>query len=94
MTEQEINTFCRSVVVHRNPWKLTPHQCLALHLICKHGTLKASSVITGIPETTLKWHLKQVRDRLKKSGKDIRIYLMWHHYEKGVLIDVPKPQAA
>ena len=94
MTGQEIDTFCRSVVVHRNPWKLPPHQCLALHLVCKHGTLKEASAATGIQETTLKWHLKQVRNRLKKSGKDIRIYLMWDHYEKGARSDVPEPQAA
>jgi hypothetical protein len=94
MTEKEIDTFCRSVVVHRNPWKLTPHQCLALHLICKHGNLKVASEVTGIQETTLKWHIKQVRYRLKLSGKDIRIYLMWDRHEKGVLSDVPQPKAA
>jgi len=83
MTKQEIDAFLKSDLVVFNRWKFTPRQCLALHLVCSHGSIDEASKATGIKVGTLKWHLKQARQRRKMGWTDIRIYLMWHLYERG-----------
>lgn len=84
MTPQEIDAFCKSELVVRNPWKIGAKQCLVLHLVCTYGTIKAAAEATGIKERTLKWNLKTARGRRKMSGTDVRIFLMWDRYAQGV----------
>ena len=84
MSPEDIHKFLRSVPVHRNPWRLTPKQCLTLHLICTYGSRKAACEATGIKETTMAYHVDAIRKRRRMRGDDVRIYLQWHQHFLGL----------
>jgi hypothetical protein len=82
MTPEEIKAFCDSPMVRKNPWRLPPKQCLALHLICKYGMRKAASIETGISELAIHFNITAARKKLKLTGSDVRAYLLWNQYER------------
>jgi hypothetical protein len=66
----------------QNPWGLTPHQCMALRLVCAHGGSKRAAYKTGEPERLIEHHIYGVRKAMQMKGADIRIYLEWDRWSK------------
>ena len=62
----------------KNPWGLTPHQCMALRLVCKYGGAKRIAHALGISEKTLEHHLHVARHAMGYFGPDVRAILEWY----------------
>jgi len=68
----------------KNPWGLTPHQCCALRLMCKHGSTKQVWAETEIPTKSVQHHVEEARKRLGMRGHDVRLYLAWDRWLRTV----------
>jgi hypothetical protein len=65
-----------------NPWGLTAHQCCAMRLVCKHGSIKHAWADLDLPIKTIQHHVEGARQRMGLRGHDIRVYLYWHDFTK------------
>jgi hypothetical protein len=66
----------------KNPWGLTPHQCMALRLICTHGGSKRVAYETQVSARLIEHHLHIARQRMGYFGADIRLFLEWDRWLK------------
>ena len=60
-----------------NPWKLTAHQCMALRLVCEHGSTKRVAYETDISHKLIEHHLHNSRKAMGLFGVDVRLFLNW-----------------
>jgi hypothetical protein len=63
-----------------NPWGLTPHQCMALRLVCQHGGAKRVAYETEVSSRLIEHHLYLARKRMGMLGADIRLFLEWDRW--------------
>jgi hypothetical protein len=60
-----------------NPWGLTPHQCAAMRLYCKHGNAKQAWAAGEATHKTIQSHVEAVRVKMGHRGHDIRAFVLW-----------------
>lgn len=63
-----------------NPWKLTAHQCMALRLVCEHGTAKRVEYVTDISHKVIEHHLHNARRAMGLFGTTLHLYLNWDRW--------------
>jgi len=66
-----------------NPWGLSPHQCLALRLVCEYGGSKrAAYERDDVNQRLLEHHLYYARKCMGLFGPDIRMFINWDRWTR------------
>lgn len=68
----------------KNPWGLTPHQCMTMRLLCEHGSARRVAYEMDISVKVIEHHITRARKAMGSFGSDIRIYLSWYAWTRGI----------
>jgi hypothetical protein len=67
-----------------NPWGLTAHQCAVLRMVSETGCTKRACREYDVNARNVEHHLMVSRRQMGMYGNDIRLFLIWDRWVRGV----------
>lgn len=59
---------------------MTVCQCMALRLVCEHGSTRRVAYVTNISHKLIEHHLHKARKAMGMFGVDVRLFLNWDRW--------------